>query len=102
MDQRNLRAVIQAIPKRCYENPTWKGLLWIARDLLIYAAVVTGLILVDNAFAFGQLFDEVPTDPEVGAVRDFNDLMARTTGLHGMIVPVGDGLWVAVVEEEAG
>ena len=61
-----------------------------------------GLLMVDNAFAFGQLFDEVPTDPEVGAVRDFNDLMARTTGLHGMIVPVGDGLWVAVVEEEAG
>src|SRR5262245_11412617 len=57
-----------------------------------------GLILVDNAFAFGQLLDPHPTDREVGAVRAFNDLMARTEGLHGIIVPIGDGLWVAVVE----
>jgi predicted O-methyltransferase YrrM len=61
-----------------------------------------GLILVDNAFAFGQLLDPRPTDREVGAVRAFNDLMARTAGLHGIIVPIGDGLWVAVVEETQG
>ena len=60
-----------------------------------------GLILVDNAFAFGQLFDEHPTDSEVGAVRAFNDSMAETPGLHGVIVPIGDGLWVAVVEHQA-
>lgn len=59
-----------------------------------------GLILVDNAFAFGQLFDESPTDPEVEAVRKFNDLMAKAEGLHGVIVPIGDGLWVAVVEDK--
>lgn len=57
-----------------------------------------GMVLVDNAFAFGQLLDERPTDPEVGAVRAFNDEMARTAGLHGIILPIGDGLWVAVVE----
>ena len=57
-----------------------------------------GLLMVDNAFAFGQLFDDVPTDPEVGAVRDFNERMAHTVGLHGVIIPVGDGLWVAVTE----
>ncbi len=55
-----------------------------------------GLILVDNAFAFGQLFDAVPTDGEVEAVRNFNDHMARASDLHAVIVPVGDGLWVAV------
>jgi predicted O-methyltransferase YrrM len=62
-----------------------------------------GLILVDNAFAFGQLLDEHPTDREVPAVRAFNDRMARTPGLHGVIVPIGDGLWVSVREaaEEA-
>jgi predicted O-methyltransferase YrrM len=59
-----------------------------------------GLILVDNAFAFGQLFDREPSDREVGDVRAFNDLMARTAGLHGVIVPIGDGLWVSVVEEK--
>jgi predicted O-methyltransferase YrrM len=56
-----------------------------------------GLILVDNAFAFGQLFDERPTDREVGAVRAFNDLMARERRVQAVIVPIGDGLWVGVV-----
>jgi len=57
-----------------------------------------GLILVDNAFAFGELFADSPRDPEVRAVREFNDLMARTKGLHGVICPLGDGMWVAHVE----
>ena len=35
-----------------------------------------GLILVDNAFAFGQLFEPAPRDREVEAVRAFNDFMA--------------------------
>lgn len=57
-----------------------------------------GMILVDNAFAFGQLLWDEPTDREVGAVRAFNDRMAAQSGLHGIIVPIGDGLWVAAVE----
>lgn len=55
-----------------------------------------GLILVDNAFAFGQLFDAKPADREVPAVRAFNELMAKTEELQSVIVPVGDGLWVGV------
>ena len=57
-----------------------------------------GLIMVDNAFAFGELFAERPQDREVEAVRAFNDVMAKTPGLRGVIVPIGDGLWVAVRE----
>jgi predicted O-methyltransferase YrrM len=53
-----------------------------------------GLIMVDNAFAFGQLFADQPADREVPAVRAFNDLMASTKELHSIIVPIGDGLWV--------
>lgn len=60
-----------------------------------------GLILVDNAFAFGRLLAEDETDPEVLAVRRFNDRMAATPGVHGVILPIGDGLWVAVVEPSA-
>lgn len=55
-----------------------------------------GLVMVDNAFAFGQLFDERPTDREVGAVRAFNDVMAREPRVQAVIVPIGDGLWVGV------
>lgn len=57
-----------------------------------------GLILADNAFAFGQLFDPQPDDPDVPHIRAFNDLVAATPGLRGVIVPFGDGLWVAVKE----
>jgi len=55
-----------------------------------------GLILVDNAFAFGRLLEAGEVDRDVAAVRAFNDLMARTAGLQGVIVPLGDGMWVAV------
>ena len=55
-----------------------------------------GLIMVDNAFAFGELFNEAPSDREVGAMRAFNDHMAKVEALQSVIVPLGDGLWVGV------
>lgn len=55
-----------------------------------------GLMLADNAFAFGQLLDEQPTDPDVPHVRAFNDYVPTVKGLQSVIVPLGDGLWVGV------
>lgn len=55
-----------------------------------------GLIMVDNAFAFGELFATTPSDRDVAAVRAFNDHMASVAGLQSIIVPLGDGLWVGV------
>ena len=55
-----------------------------------------GLFMVDNAFAFGELFADKPTDREVPAVRAFNEVMASTKQLQSVIVPLGDGLWVGV------
>lgn len=55
-----------------------------------------GLVLADNAFAFGELFAAEPRDREVGAVKAFNDVMAKESRVHGIIVPIGDGLWVGV------
>jgi predicted O-methyltransferase YrrM len=57
-----------------------------------------GLVMADNAFAFGQLFDERPTDREVPAVRAFNEVMAGEASLQSVIVPLGDGLWVGVLK----
>lgn len=57
-----------------------------------------GLVMADNAFAFGQLLDEHPTDSGVEAIRRFNDLVAGVRELHAVIAPVGDGLWVGVRE----
>jgi predicted O-methyltransferase YrrM len=58
-----------------------------------------GLVLVDNAFAFGQLLDPESQDPDVKAVREFNEQVRRSPALEGIIVPIGDGLWVAVRKE---
>ena len=55
-----------------------------------------GLIMADNAFAFGQLFDEQATEAKILAVRSFNDLMAGVTALHSIIVPFTDGCWIGV------
>lgn len=55
-----------------------------------------GLIMVDNAFAFGQLFDDSPTDREAPAVVAFNEVMAAEPRVESMIVPIGDGCWVGV------
>jgi caffeoyl-CoA O-methyltransferase len=55
-----------------------------------------GLLMADNAFAFGQLLDESPTDADVPHVRAFNDYVPTVKGLQSVIVPLGDGLWVGV------
>ena len=55
-----------------------------------------GLFLVDNAFAFGQLFDDSPSDSGAEVIRRFNEEMARIPNLQSVIVPIGDGLWVGV------
>lgn len=55
-----------------------------------------GLIMADNAFAFGQLFDAAPADREAPAVKAFNEIIASDSRLEGVIVPLGDGLWVCV------
>jgi caffeoyl-CoA O-methyltransferase len=55
-----------------------------------------GLLCVDNAFAFGQLFDERPADREAPAIQAFNEVMAKEPGLVSVIVPLGDGCWVGV------
>jgi predicted O-methyltransferase YrrM len=57
-----------------------------------------GLIMADNAFAFGQLFHAAPTDREAPAIKAFNELVPATNAVQGVIVPLGDGCWVCVKE----
>lgn len=40
----SLLPAIRAIPDDCYENPTWKGLAYFARDLVFHGLVVWGLL----------------------------------------------------------
>jgi predicted O-methyltransferase YrrM len=53
-----------------------------------------GLVLADNAFAFGQVLEAHPRDREAPAIQKFNETMARERRLESVIVPVGDGVWV--------
>jgi len=38
-----LSSAIEVIPAECYENPTWKGLLYVGRALAVYAATLAAL-----------------------------------------------------------
>jgi len=55
-----------------------------------------GLIMADNALAFGELFSAPPRREDVEAVRRFNDVIAKHPGVQSVIVPLGDGVWVVV------
>src|SRR5690606_9075192 len=52
----SLLPVIRTIPEEAYDNPTWKGLAYFARDLVVYGLVVAGLVFVDNPFALVALW----------------------------------------------
>lgn len=55
-DSRSLAAVIETIPARCYENPTWKGMLYFARAILLHAAVLVGLAATDSPWLLVPLW----------------------------------------------
>ncbi len=57
-----------------------------------------GLVMVDNAFSFGELFAATPRDRETPAVRAVNDLIPTLDWLKAVIVPFGDGVWVGVAD----
>jgi omega-6 fatty acid desaturase (delta-12 desaturase) len=51
-----LRAAVAVLPASCYENPTWKGLLYFARDTAVYTAAVALLACIDNPLALALLW----------------------------------------------
>ncbi len=55
-----------------------------------------GLIMADNAFVHGKLLVDTSRDLDSRAMSDFNERVAHEPSLLSIIVPLGDGLWVAV------
>ena len=51
----SLKPVIDIIPAAAYENPTWKGMAYFLRDVAMYVAVVSALILFSNVFVVAGL-----------------------------------------------
>jgi predicted O-methyltransferase YrrM len=95
--RKSLRALPAASADACFIDAD-KDNYGIYLDECVRILRPRGVLLVDNAFAFGQLFDQQPTDREVGAIRRFNDLLAARRDLHAVIVPIGDGCWMGVKE----
>lgn len=60
-----------------------------------------GLLMADNAFAFGQILSDGPQEASVLAIRDFNDALAKDRRFRSIIVPIGDGLWVSVRQSQS-
>lgn len=46
-----LKPVLDQISPERYENPTWKGMAYFARDVALYLAIVAGLILTSTWWA---------------------------------------------------
>ncbi|HUL50513.1 MAG TPA: O-methyltransferase [Gemmatimonadales bacterium] len=55
-----------------------------------------GLVLLDNAFRHGSVIDPSDRTPDTEGIRTFNRLSARDPRLSATIVPIRDGLLVAV------
>jgi predicted O-methyltransferase YrrM len=56
-----------------------------------------GLILCDNTLWRGRVADRSLDDPDVQGVRELNSRLSADPGLLSSLIPVGDGLAVALV-----
>jgi len=65
-------------------------------ELLDPVVRVGGIIAADNALMGGKILDVQPTDPDVRAMQEFNRFVQQHTRYQSCIVPVGDGMIVAV------
>jgi caffeoyl-CoA O-methyltransferase len=52
------------------------------------------VILVDNTFLHGRIFEPGP-DPDAQAIKDFNEQVLRDGRVDLVMLPVGDGLTLA-------
>jgi predicted O-methyltransferase YrrM len=53
-----------------------------------------GVILVDNTFLHGRIFDAQP-GPAAAAIREFNDAVLTDDRMQLAMLPIGDGLTIA-------
>lgn len=59
-----------------------------------------GVLVADNVLWQGTVADDSVRDADTDALRDFNETVREDPTLQGAILPVGDGLLVAVYNPE--
>jgi len=57
-----------------------------------------GLVIADNTLRGGKVVDPSADEPQVRAIREFNKKLASSPRITGLVVPIGDGVAVGVVE----
>lgn len=55
-----------------------------------------GVLIADNVLAGGRVADPLVDDEDTEGLRRFNDLVTEDPDLDGLILPIGDGIMVAV------
>ncbi|MBY5164173.1 O-methyltransferase [Salsipaludibacter albus] len=63
-------------------------------DAIVPRLVPGGLLLVDNVLWSGDVVDPEVDDDDTRAIRAYNDHAADDDRLEGVILPIGDGLFV--------
>jgi caffeoyl-CoA O-methyltransferase len=64
-------------------------------DELVPRVRAGGLLLADNVLWSGEIADESTTDPDVRALREFNDNVAADGRVEVVVLPAFDGLTIA-------
>ncbi len=57
-----------------------------------------GLVIADNTLRGGRVADPAENDEQLRAIREFNRKLASSPRLTGLVVPIGDGVAVGVVQ----
>ncbi|MGD8854132.1 MAG: class I SAM-dependent methyltransferase [Gammaproteobacteria bacterium] len=60
-----------------------------------------GLIAIDNTLWSGSVIDPTDSDPDTLAIRAFNEALHADTRVHISLVPIGDGLTLALKQNPA-
>ena len=61
-------------------------------ELSLARLVPNGLIAVDNTLWSGRVLDPSERDPNLDAIRNFNQAIAGDDRVEALILPIGDGL----------
>ena len=57
-----------------------------------------GLVIADNTLRGGKVADPAENDDQLRAIREFNRKLASNSRLTALVVPIGDGVAVGVVQ----
>ncbi len=57
-----------------------------------------GLLLADNTLWYGKVVDEQAKDAETLAIKQFNEMLASDDRVEAIILPVRDGLTMAMIK----